>query len=122
MKTATHFLVSAAVLTRRGETTRNIAAVAGALTPDLYIYSVWIWSKLAGIPERAMWRVVYWTEPVQLMSAISNSVPLYAVLLGAGLLARRACLWVFAVSALLHMALDFPFHHGIERHPGFLKD
>lgn len=112
MNTATHLLVSAAVLTRRGEKSRNIAAVAGALTPDLFIYGVWIWSKLAGITERAMWREVYWTEPVQLMSAVSNSVPLYAALLGAGLLLRRAWLWVFAVSALLHMALDFPFHHG----------
>ncbi|MEN8197027.1 MAG: cobalamin biosynthesis protein CobQ [Pseudomonadota bacterium] len=112
MNTATHLLVSGAVLTRRGETAQNIAAVAGALIPDLYIYGVWIWSKLVGIAERAMWRDVYWTDPVQLMSALSNSVPLYAVLLAIGLLVRRPWLRVFVVSALLHLALDFPFHHG----------
>ena len=112
MNTATHLLVSAAVLTRRGQTARNVAAIAGALTPDFFIYCVWIWSKLAGISERALWSEVYWTGPVQLMSAVSNSVPLFAVLLGAGILFRRDWLWVFAASALLHIALDFPFHAG----------
>lgn len=43
--------------------------------------------------------------------AFDNSIPLYALLLGVGLLAGPGWLPVFAAAALLHLACDLPLHN-----------
>lgn len=111
MNTPTHILVGMAVLARGGATWRNIAVLCGAVVPDLSIYVLLVWSKLRGVPDWMIWREVYWQEPWQSVSAISNSVPLYVGLLLAGRYWRADLVWVFAAAALFHMGLDFPFHN-----------
>ncbi|MEL7543966.1 MAG: cobalamin biosynthesis protein CobQ [Pseudomonadota bacterium] len=117
MQTPTHLLVAAAVLAAPQAPRRNTALIAGALLPDLSIYVLFAWSKIARIPERQVWDVIYWQEPWQTLSALSNSVPLWGLVLAMGMLVARSwrtagiLIVVTAVAALLHLALDFPFHH-----------
>ena len=110
MNTPTHLLISAAVLTKPGRDRDNAAILVGALLPDLFIYLLFLWSKLAGIPELLLWREIYFGDGVQLVSAVSNSAPLYVLLLGIGWQLGRRWLALLATSALIHLAFDLPFH------------
>ena len=112
MNTPTHLLISAALLARKGMPRRNVAVLAGAIIPDLSMFVLFGWAKLiAGIPEQTLWGDVYWQEPWQTLSAISNSIPLFGVLFVLGVLLRGPLLWLFALSALLHLLCDFPLHN-----------
>ena len=128
MNTQTHLLIAGALLCRRridgGTPLRNGAVVAGALLPDAGVYGLFLWSKLAGVPERDLWSRIYFSEPMQTVQAVLNSVPLYAVLLvaaaillrpgeeanGSGFVARRSLPGLLALAALLHLAGDLPVH------------
>ena len=113
MMTPTHLLIAGAALSRRGEKTNNLAIITGALVPDVSIYVLYGWARLvANIPSRTVWSQIYWQEPWQTLSAISNSIPLYLTLLFAGMAARLSWLTLFAAAALLHVAFDLPFHSG----------
>lgn len=111
MNTPTHVLVAAALLSRRPSPRENISILAGAIAPDLSIFILYVWARLVnGVSERTLWSETYWSEPWQTVSAISNSAPLYAALLAAGVVLKFRLLWLFAAAALLHIALDLPFH------------
>ena len=111
MNTQTHLIVSSALLTRPLRPWDNTAVIAGALGPDLSIYVLFVWAKLiAHIPERRLWSEVYWQDPWQTLSAISNSVPLYVVIAIVGVSFGVRMIWLYAASSLIHVALDFPFH------------
>ncbi len=132
MNTQTHLLISAFLLTKPGQSGRNIAAIVGALVPDASIYALVIWSKINQIPESQVWNGYYWQQPWQLYGAISNSIPLYlfGLLLSLVFLNHskteqavasaneassknnKIWLWacVFFASCLLHIAFDFPVH------------
>ena len=115
MNTQTHVLLAAALLSKPDAPARNTAVIAGALVPDLAIYTLFVWSKLAGIPERTVWSTLYYQPPWSDAVTIGNSAPLYlAVLLAALLIGRywRPALLaaVFAGAALIHLAADLPVH------------
>ena len=132
MNTQTHLLLATALLARPrgdgGTPARNAAVLAGALAPDLGVYGLFVWSKLAGVPESEVWRRIYFAEPMQAVQAVLNSVPLYALLLVTGALllapgragpegrgwwsfvATRSALGLFALAALIHLAGDLPVH------------
>lgn len=57
-----------------------LAAILGALAPDASIYVMFVVAKLQGVPDSEIWGVWYFTEYWQQLSAISNSIPVYAVL------------------------------------------
>lgn len=84
MNTQTHLLLAAALFCRPNAPKRNAAVIAGALAPDAGVYGLYVWSKLAGVPEREVWRTIYFQEPMQTVQAVANSVPLYAVMLLVG--------------------------------------
>ena len=115
MNTQTHVLLAAAILAKPGVPARNAAVIAGALVPDLAIYTLFIWSKIAGIPERLVWSQLYYQPPWSEAVTIGNSAPIYILVLLIGLLASR---WVrpatvlifFALAALIHLATDLPVH------------
>lgn len=111
MQTPTHMLVAAAVLARPGDRARNIALAMGALLPDLSIYILFAWSKFTGVPELEVWKKIYWQEPWQTWSAISNSFPLWGAVLVIGIATRRTWIWALAAAATIHLCLDFPVHH-----------
>ena len=111
MNTPTHMLTAAALLTESGDRRRNWAVVFGALLPDLSIFALVGWARLIeDVPHHQIWRHLYWQEPWQTLSAISNSYVVWAVLaLLAYWLGWRVLLFV-AGAALVHLSLDFPFH------------
>jgi hypothetical protein len=115
MMTPTHVVIGTALLTKPGADSRSWAAIAGSLAPDLSIYAMFALGRLFwGLSDADLWpspNGLYWQEPWQTLSAVSNSFPLFCGLFALGLLLRREVLWVFAAAALLHLACDFTVHH-----------
>ncbi len=119
MMTQTHLLIAAAIFAHPQANRRTLAALGGALAPDLAIYILFLFALVTGIPQAMLWQEVYWSEPWQTYNAIGNSVFLYLTLLLSALLmsagqikAQTARLWqIFALAALIHLAADFPLHH-----------
>ena len=119
MNTPTHLLIGAAAFARRGATARNWAVLAGAMIPDAAIFVLFAWARLVqGASERELWSSLYWQEPWQSLVAVANSVPLFLGAALLGLVARSPLVVVLALSGLLHLAFDLPFHHD-DAHPHF---
>ncbi|MEM6462403.1 MAG: cobalamin biosynthesis protein CobQ [Pseudomonadota bacterium] len=115
MNTQTHVLLAAALFAKPQEPARNTAVIAGALVPDLAIYTLFVWSKLAGIPERTVWSQLYFEPPWADAVMIGNAAPIYILVLVIGVAAanripQASLLTYFALAALLHLATDFPVH------------
>ncbi|WP_419906073.1 hypothetical protein [Hoeflea sp.] len=115
MNTQTHVLLAAAILAKPGKPARNMAVIAGALVPDLAIYTLFVWSKIASIPERRVWSELYYNPPWPEAVTVGNSAPVYLLVLIVGLVLYRwlrpaALLIVFALAALIHLAADLPVH------------
>ena len=123
MLTNTHILVAATALTRRRFTTKqNLAIIVGGVFPDLSVFIMAAVGRMPGSTITNLWRKpdgMYWQEPWQFLSALSNSIPLYvALLLLFMFLVRRAqshrALWLacalFFAACLLHVLFDFPVH------------
>ena len=122
MNTPTHALVALAALSKQGEPKRNWAILIGALIPDLVIF-IWApWQRWAmGRDWSAIWDTHYFEPPMQTAIAGFNSIPIFVTLLLIGCWQRHRAagtlLIVFALAALLHIALDAPFHgHDAYRH------
>ena len=125
MNTPTHALIAALVFARPGARLRSRAAVLGGVFPDLPIFALWLWAKLAGLDESEVWRELYFSPGWRDAMDASHSVPLYAaIVLLLCATARPApaggtapgTRWalrppaVFCWSALFHIAGDFPLH------------
>ncbi|MCR9135800.1 MAG: hypothetical protein NXI27_07395 [Alphaproteobacteria bacterium] len=115
MNTQTHVLLAAAILAKPNASARNSAVIIGALVPDLAIYTLFVWSKFAGIPEPTVWNELYYNPPWSDAVTIGNSAPIYLSLLLIGLLVSlrwRVAMIVafFAGAALIHVASDLPVH------------
>ena len=119
MMSQTHILVASALLAKPGHKLRNTAVMIGAFIPDMAIYGLFIWSKLAGIDERTVWNELYWQEPWQTYTAAGNSILLYLILPIIGLVALRNApvahkiglfLVFLSLAALTHIAGDLPVH------------
>ena len=136
MNTPAHLIIAAAVFARPGDKAANSAALAGAIIPDLSLYimaanELFIRNTAPGIVFGQM----YFSEEWQRIFAIDNSVFLWAAVLIIGLALQRTWAadlgdtakspaslkqlflvpgnWIAVLggAALLHLALDFPFHH-----------
>ncbi len=123
MLTTTHVLIATAILTRTKFTRRqNLLVAFGGFFPDLSVFLMVLISRLPGFQVNNLWREpdgLYWQEPWQLISALSNSIPLYFVALMALLFLmrrdeRRRSVWLplalFSAACLLHVLADFPVH------------
>lgn len=112
MNTPAHLLLGAAVFGRGGPRHVFLAAMAGALIPDLSLYLLAGTSVfLLDIPPQVVFGDLYFSPAWQTIFAIDNSFLLWGVL---GLLALWGKTpWAIALTgaALLHLALDFPLHH-----------
>lgn len=98
---------------RRDKPVRNTAVFLGALAPDLSIFVMYAWARLVeGLSASEVWRVLYWQEPWQTLSAISNSIPLWAMATALGLAVRQPIVFALGAAGLLHVSLDFPVHAG----------
>lgn len=110
VNTQTHLLLAAAALGRRATPTEQRAILAGALAPDLSIFALVGFAALSGVSGEAVWDRLYWSEPWQTLSAISNSVPLWGAAFALSLSLRRRAPALFCAAALLHLAFDLPLH------------
>lgn len=121
MMSQTHVLLSAAAFTKPGAPVRNCAALLGAVLPDASIYVMLGIMRFQGVEQRRIWGEIYWQEPWQFFSAVSNSVPLFLSVFVLGLVLQRFAktpaleftsvfLAGLGLSALLHLAFDFPVH------------
>ena len=115
MNTPTHIITALALLSKRDAPRRNGAVLAGALIPDLAIY-IWApWQRwIAGRDWSVIRDVHYFEPPMQTATALTNSLPLYLLLAAFGFIYRTRFLgplvFVFALAALIHIALDLPVH------------
>lgn len=123
MLTTTHMLLGAAVTTRpRFRPWQITLGWLGGFTPDASVFLMVGASRVGMTGTGDMWRQpdgLYWQEPWQTLSAISNSMPLWVLLILAGLAVMRFLprfrplglgLVIFAGAALLHVLCDFPVH------------
>jgi len=110
MNTPTHMLAAAAVLSRPDRPWRDAAVLAGGLLPDISIFVLFFWARAQGIPQSDIWRKLYWQEPWQSLSAVSNSFPIWALLLVLAAMAGSRLVMVLAGAILVHLTLDFPVH------------
>lgn len=124
MLTNTHILVGTALFARKKFSRwQNLAVVFGGLLPDLSVFVMVLVSRLPGFQGDNLWRRpdgLYWQEPWQALSMISNSAPLYAAMLILGFVlakqnsGRWQSFWVgfslLGAACLAHVLLDFPVH------------
>lgn len=112
MNTPAHLLLGAAAFGRPAENRIIVAALTGALLPDLSLYVMAGLSLFVlGIPPHVVFNVLYFSDTWQTVFAIDNSFVLWGVLLGAAVWSRMP--WAIALTgaAMLHLCLDFPLHH-----------
>ena len=110
MQTQTHLLLASAALGRRATRREHAAILGGALLPDLSIFALAAWAAARGVPGEVVWSEMYWVEPWQTLSGLSNSVFVWGIVAAAGWLARQRWLLLLGLAALLHVAFDLPVH------------
>ncbi len=116
MMTPTHLLLSCGLLTRKHSRLNNLAVVAGGVLPDAPMFALFAWDRFVlRLPEETIWSERYWTDVWQIPAAIGHSVPLFAIVVAAGLALRLDVLKLFGLSALLHAVADF-FTHNNDAH------
>ena len=118
VNTPAHLILGAAAFSSPNRKRSFWAAILGALAPDVSLYlmaSVSIF--VMGISPGVVFRDYYYSDAWQSVFAVDNSFVLWGVIWVVVFLLRRPLALVFASAALLHLALDFPFHtHDARQH------
>ncbi len=123
MLTSSHILIGAAAASRPAMRPWQIfLAWAGGFAPDASIFLMVLYSRLVNGPGVDLWsnsEGLYWQEPWQTYSAISNSFPLWGAVLAGGFLLYRyssklrpvgLAVLIFSVGYFLHISVDFVTH------------
>lgn len=111
MNTPAHLIFGAAAFSKKDQRHSFVAAVLGAFVPDLSLYAmVGVSIFILGVPAGTVFREYYYSDAWQAVFAVDNSIILWGVLLGLALWRGWRLVAIFAASALLHLALDFPLH------------
>lgn len=112
MNTPAHLIMGAAAFAKPGAPWVTLAAIAGAIAPDLSLYLMAGWHLLIlGTSPRIVFDELYFSDLWQQVFAIDNSFFLWGALLLAGLATKRSWLIAFGGAGLLHIAFDFSLHH-----------
>lgn len=111
MNTPAHLIVGASFFARSDRKGTLLAALAGAMAPDLSLYlmvgvSIWV----MGIAPQIVFRDYYYSDAWQSVFAVDNSFILWSTLLCLALWRSWPRVVAFAGAGLLHLALDFPLH------------
>ena len=112
MNTPAHLVVGMAAFGRPGRPIVILAALVGALLPDLSLYVLSGWHLLVlGTSAETVFRELYYSDAWQAVFAVDNSIPLWALALVVGLAFGWTWLTAGAGAGLLHLATDFFLHH-----------
>lgn len=112
MNTPAHVIFAAVALARPHDRRRTIAAVAGALAPDLSLYlMVAVSLFVLGISPRVVFDELYFSNAWQAVFSVDNSFFVWGAVFGLAWRVGARNGMVFAAAGLLHLALDFPLHH-----------
>ncbi|QJF50618.1 cobalamin biosynthesis protein CobQ [Roseobacter ponti] len=112
MNTPAHLLLGAAAMARSGDRPIVLAALAGALLPDLSLYLMAGGALyLFAVPPRVVFDELYFSQSWQTVFAIDNSFTVWGILAALALWHRSAWATALTGAALLHLCLDFPLHH-----------
>ena len=118
MNTPAHLLIGTAAFGKPDHTRVTVAAILGALAPDVSLYlmvAVSIWGL--GVPAETVFREYYYSDAWQAVFAVDNSFIFWGCGLALALWAKRPVWIAFAGAALLHIGLDFPLHtHDARQH------
>lgn len=113
MNTTTHVLVGAALLGRQGNAARTVAAMLGGLAPDLPIVVLIVVAQLfQGASQDAIFGGLYLSPTWQAVIGPSHSVFVWLTVWAVAIAISSAPTATLASAALLHLAMDIPFHHG----------
>lgn len=112
MNTPAHLLIGAALFGRDKTRSVVIAAMIGALLPDLSLYLMaGVALFVLGIPPQVVFDDLYFSATWQTVFAIDNSFIVWGVLLAVALWLRKDWLIALTAAALVHLCLDLPLHH-----------
>ena len=112
MNTPAHLIFGLTAFGKANQTAVTAAAFAGALLPDLSLYVLVAWHQFVlGTDLRIVFGELYFSEAWQSIFRIDNSMVLWGIALVLGLMWRAPVVIVLCGAALLHLVLDFGFHH-----------
>ncbi len=112
MNTPAHLIFAAAAFARPHERRRTVAALAGALAPDLSLYLMAGFALFVmGLSPHYVFDTLYFSDAWQTVFRIDNSFILWGIGLALAWWFRAPAAMVFAAAGLLHLAFDFPLHH-----------
>lgn len=112
MNTHAHLIFGAAAFARPDAPHVTLAAVIGAMLPDLSLYLMVSWHLIVlGTDPNIVFGQLYFSDAWMNVFRIDNSFILWGVAFGAALWSRKAWLIALTGAALLHLAFDFPLHH-----------
>lgn len=112
MNTPAHLILGAAVFARPDATKVTIAALFGALAPDLSLYLMAGWHLfILQTPPEIVFGQLYFSDEWMRVFRVDNSFLIWGALLALAIWRKSAWGVALCGSALLHIALDFPLHH-----------
>ena len=112
MNTPAHLIFGMTAFGRPERTAVTLAALIGALLPDLSLYLLsGTHLFILGTSPSVVFNELYFSDAWQSIFRIDNSIVLWGLVLIAGLWARWPVVVALAGGALLHLALDLPLHH-----------
>jgi len=112
MNTPAHAIINLALLGRRAPLRSQFSVIGGAVLPDLPACLFYVVEKLVlGTPERRIFSEAYFDPRWQAFFDTFHSLPLIAVGLLGGVIARARLAVLFFASMGLHALFDLPLHH-----------
>lgn len=112
MNTPAHLLLGAAIFSKPDQPKTNLAALIGALLPDLSLYLLVAWNiYVLGISPEEVFGSYYFSDSWQRIFAIDNSFILWGGLFAIALWIKRDWLIALSGSGLIHVATDFLLHN-----------
>lgn len=112
MNTPAHLIFGLTAFGKAHRPAVTAAALAGAIIPDLSLYLLAGFELvIAGTEPRIVFGEMYYSEAWQRIFRVDNSMILWGVALVLGVMARAPVVIALCGAALLHLILDFGFHH-----------
>lgn len=112
MNTPAHILIGWAAMARNRDRKIVLAAVFGALLPDLSLYLLaGVSLFILNIPPGVVFGQLYFSPAWQAVFSVDNSFIVYGAILAFGFWKRNDWVIALAGAALLHLLLDLPLHH-----------